>query len=150
MIEAGDTLQSLLTAARNAQDVVARRLGRLTQERNHALQQLEQLRHYRCDYIERLHQRGLEGYSSSNYLNFTRFLATLEQAIMHQNGVLARLDSRLEAERSEWHARMQRVKACETLISRRLQRTAMLRAKAEQQAMDESAAFCSRQQPPRP
>ena len=78
--------------------------------------------------------------TASNYLNFHRFLNTLDEAISQQNTIVAQSETRLAAGRQQWQAERQRLGAFEALQNRQKQQQALREAKREQRASDEIAA----------
>src|SRR5690606_11777471 len=95
---------------------------------------------YRLDYAQRLQESAEGGVTASNYLNFRRFLNTLDEAISQQNNIVAQSESRLAAGRLQWQAEKQRLGAYEALQTRQRRELALLEAKREQRVSDEIAA----------
>ena len=133
-------LNLLIDVANEAVDAAAQIMQNAATERSKANEQLELLHAYRLDYAERLVSNGANGVSATNYLNFQRFLATLDEAISQQNNIVAQSESRLEAGRSQWNAEKRRLGAFETLHTRQRQQLALKEARQEQRASDEIAA----------
>lgn len=133
-------LNLLLDVANDAVDAAAKVMKTAAHERDKASEQLELLHNYRLDYAQRLAQSGQGGLTATNYLNFQRFLATLDDAISQQNSIVAQSESRLEAGRQQWYAEKRRLGAFETLHTRQKQQLAVLESRREQRASDEIAA----------
>src|SRR3546814_19053350 len=90
----------------------------LSTQRTHAQSQLSILDTYRADYTQRLQQTTEDGVSASNYHNFRRFIATLDEAISQQNRVVAQIDARIQAGQQQWYAEKRRTRPFETLKAR--------------------------------
>lgn len=133
-------LNVLIDVANEAVDEAARAMKTAAMERDKAKEQLEMLHAYRLDYAQRLLENTGSGVTASNYLNFRRFLATLDDAIAQQNTIVAQSESRLEAGRQQWYAEKRRLSAFEALDTRQRQQLARREARREQRASDEIAA----------
>lgn len=134
------TLNVLIEVANEAVDEAARNMQKAAAEREKAQQQLDMLHSYRLDYAQRLQQTTSAGMTAANYLNFHRFLHTLDDAISQQNSIVAQTESRLEAQRRQWYAEKRRLSAYEALQTRQRQQQALREARREQRASDEIAA----------
>jgi len=133
-------LNVLIDVANEAVDEAAKSLQKAASEREQAQEQLEMLNSYRLDYAQRLLDSAEEGLTASNYLNFRRFLSTLDDAISQQNSIVTQSESRLEAGRQQWYAEKRRLSAYEALNTRQRQQHALREARREQRASDEIAA----------
>lgn len=133
-------LNLLIDVTHDAVDDAAKCMQQAATERSKAQQQLDMLHSYRLDYAERLQHSAENGVTASNYLNFRRFLSTLDDAILQQNNVVAQSESRLEAGRLQWVAEKRRLSAYEALDARQRQQHALREARREQRAGDEIAA----------
>ncbi len=134
------SLDLLIDVTHEAVDEAAKRVQQAAEARTKAQEQLETLHAYRLDYAQRLQESGRGGLTASNYLNFHRFLNTLDEAISQQNNIVAQTESRLAAGRQQWLAERQKLGAFEALQNRQKQQQAMREAKREQRANDEIAA----------
>src|SRR5690606_14519754 len=134
------SLDLLINVTHEAVDEAAKRVQQPPRARTRAQEQLEPLHAYRLDYAQRLQESGQNGLTASHYLNFHRFLNTLDEAISQQNTLLAHSESRLVGGRQQWQAGRQRLGAFEPLQSRQKQQQALREAKREQRASDEIAA----------
>ena len=133
-------LNVLIEVTNKAVDEAAKAMQQAASERDKAQQQLEMLHSYRLDYAQRLQQTAEGGVTASNYLNFRRFLTTLDDAISQQNSIVAQSESRLEAGRQQWYAEKRRLSAYEALQTRQRLQYARQEARREQRASDEIAA----------
>lgn len=134
------SLDLLIDVTNEAVDEAAKSLQQAATDRDQAQEQLDMLHTYRLDYAQRLLETTETGVTASNYLNFRRFLNTLDDAILQQNNVVAQSESRLEAGRQQWQAEKQRLGAYEALQARQRQQQALREARREQRASDEIAA----------
>lgn len=134
------SLDLLINVTHDAVDDAAKLMQRAATERGKAQEQLEMLHAYRLDYAQRLQESAEGGVTASNYLNFRRFLNTLDEAISQQNNIVAQSESRLAAGRLQWQAEKQRLGAYETLQTRQRQQQALLEARREQRVSDEIGA----------
>ena len=134
------SLNLLIDVTHEAVDEAAKALQRAATDRSKAQEQLEMLHAYRLDYAQRLQESAEGGVTASNYLNFRRFLNTLDEAISQQNNIVAQSESRLAAGRLQWQAEKQRLSAYEALQTRQRQQQAVHEARREQRASDEIAA----------
>lgn len=133
-------LDVLIEVTNEAVDEAAKAMQQAAMERDKAKEQLEMLHAYRLDYAQRLLESSEHGVTASNYLNFRRFLATLDDAIAQQNNIVAQSESRLEAGRQQWYAEKRRLNAYEALDTRQRRQHAQREARREQRASDEIAA----------
>jgi len=133
-------LNVLIDVTNEALDEAAQSMQRAAADRNKAQEQLDMLHSYRLDYAQRLIDSAEGGVTASNYLNFRRFLTTLDDAISQQNSIVAHSESKLEAGRQQWHAEKRRLSAYEALEMRQRQHFALREARREQRASDEIAA----------
>lgn len=131
------SLNTLIDQAKNETEAAYRQLQKLTSDLRGARHQLSELHSYRHDYALRLQDATQTGLSASNYHNFRRFIATLDQAILQQNGVVAQIEARLQGGRQQWYARKQRLNSYETLLERDLRKQRIRENRNEQLACDE-------------
>ncbi|HLS42863.1 MAG TPA: flagellar export protein FliJ [Paenalcaligenes sp.] len=142
-----NTFDLLIELANHQTNEVAQRLSALITERNAATEQLDALHVYRLDYAQRLLEAGKSGVAMSNYLNFRRFINTLDEAIQQQNSRLDVLNQRVQYEQSQWLEEKQRLNAYETLQKRRHNEWLNASRRHEQRVNDEmSAALVRRAQ----
>jgi len=133
-------LNVLIDVTNDALDQAAKSMQQAATERDKAQAQLDMLHSYRLDYAQRLLESAEGGVTASNYLNFRRFLTTLDDAISQQNSVVAQSESKLEAGRQQWYAEKRRLNAYEALHTRQRQQHARRETRREQHANDEIAA----------
>ncbi|HLR12079.1 MAG TPA: flagellar export protein FliJ [Burkholderiaceae bacterium] len=130
-------LNLLVDLTRDQTNEAGRQLSQLVTERNGAAQQLDTLRHYREDYVERLNQGGQTGMTASNYRNFTRFLDTLDDAILQQNKLMDQLDQNISVYKDAWRQSQRQLHSYETLQTRQHKQYLQAEARREQLVTDE-------------
>lgn len=150
MTRSPQSFDRLIDLARDQADDAATRLNGWATERRNAQQQLDMLKDYRQDYAKRLNGAGHHGMTASNYHNFTRFLATLDEAIVQQTKVMAHLDHHLELSQEDWRATRRRLNSYEALQDRRQRQHRDMENRREQRATDELSAMMHRRRPTRP
>src|SRR3546814_163985 len=131
------SLTTLIEQAKNETETAYRHLQKVANDLHGAQHQLSELHSYRHDYALRLQDATQTGLSASNYHNFRRFIATLDEAILQQNGLVAQIEARLQGGRQQWHARKQRLNSYETLLERDLRKQRARESRNEQRACDE-------------
>lgn len=134
----------LVDLTRDQTDKAGGKLNQLVTERRGAEQQLAMLKEYRQDYADRLNHAGQTGITASNYHNFTRFLATLDQAILQQTKIMAHLDHNIDVSTDHWRTARRRLHSYETLQTRQRQHDLAVENRREQLACDEMSATMHR------
>jgi flagellar FliJ protein len=134
------SLATLISLAENQADAAGKQLQALATERHHAEEQLSTLYVYRQDYAERLQHASQTGLAASNYHNFRQFIATLDDAILQQNRVVAQIDRKLEQGRQQWQAEKRRLNSYQALQTRHTKQQRLHENRREQQASDEVSA----------
>lgn len=132
-------LATLIQLAQDAEDEARRALGLAVTQGQGAQRQLESLQQYREDYRERLHDERQKGIRAANYRNFTRFLATLEEAIVQQTKVVDQQQRAIEESTLHWQSKRRKRHAYEALAERQAQAQRLKEDRNEQRLMDEFA-----------
>ncbi|MCX5590571.1 flagellar export protein FliJ [Alcaligenes endophyticus] len=135
-----NSLDLLVDLGQNHLEQAGQQLHSISSQQRAAAEQLEMLQGYRQDYAQRLLEAGRTGLTMSNYHNFVRFIATLDEAIQQQNKILQKLDDKVSASRDNWNEKRVRVNAYETLVERRQYRALKEQARQEQIQTDEISA----------
>lgn len=135
-----NTFELLIELSTHQANQVAQRLSSLLHERDSATQQLEALNNYRLDYAQRLLDAGKNGVAMANYMNFRRFINTLDEAIGQQNNRLALLTQHITQQQAVWMEEKQRLNAYETLQERKRAEAERTNNKREQRLNDEMSA----------
>ncbi|MER1966535.1 flagellar export protein FliJ [Castellaniella sp. GW247-6E4] len=133
-------LAMLIELSRNKVEDAGRLLAELSTQRRQAQGQLDTLDGYRGDYAKRLQASTHDGVSASNYHNFRRFIATLDEAISQQNKIIAQIDTRLDAGRQQWTAEKRRLSSYEALKARQDRQAQSREQRLEQRISDELSA----------
>lgn len=133
-------LPMLIDLAQGKLDEAGRVLNELATQRRHARSQLDTLDTYRADYAVRLQQAGEGGLSASNYRNFRRFIATLDEAISQQNRIIAQIDAKIQTGQQQWYVERRRLNSYETLKARQDQQMRYRETCREQHISDEISA----------
>lgn len=134
------SLDTLIGLTKNNAETANQRLQGLMRDRQEAELQLATLKNYRQDYAVRLQKATEIGMSASNYHNFRQFIATLDQAILQQNNVVAQLELKLQNGRKHWYDEKRRLSSYETLLARRSRYESARDNRNEQLASDEFSA----------
>ena len=134
----------LVELSKNRVDTAGNKLGHLVSKYRAAEHQLNVLKEYRQDYAVRLTGAGQNGITASNYRNFTRFLATLDEAIVQQTRVMMHLDQNISVSKENWRSEQQRLHSYETLQTRRAQQHMAIENRREQLVSDELSAAIHR------
>lgn len=133
-------LTVLIELSQSRVDEAGRLLAELGSQRRHAQGQLDTLDNYRVDYTRRLQTSTQDGVSASNYHNFRRFIATLDEAISQQNKIIAQIDIRLDTGRQQWYAEKRRLSSYEALKARQDRQAQVHEQRREQRFSDELSA----------
>uniref|UniRef100_UPI0033427BF1 flagellar export protein FliJ n=1 Tax=Castellaniella defragrans TaxID=75697 RepID=UPI0033427BF1 len=137
-------LAVLIELSRNKVEEAGQLLAELSTQRHQAQGQLDTLDGYRADYAGRLQTSTRDGLSASNYHNFRRFIATLDEAISQQNKIIAQIDTRLDAGRRQWYAEKRRLSSYEALKARQDRQTRYREQRIDQRLSDELSASLHR------
>ena len=132
-------LDMLINLAKESTDEAARLLGRLSAERTNAERQLGMLQDYRHDYLERLQQAMTSGMSASDCHNYQRFIGTLDDAIVQQQGVLQQADENLNKGRLYYQQEKRKLNSYDALAQRAARRS-VAESRREQRLNDEYSA----------
>jgi len=133
-------LAVLIELSQTRVDEAGRLLAELGTQRRQAQDQLDTLDGYRSDYTLRLQLSTQGGLSASNYHNFRRFIATLDEAISQQNKIIAQIDTHLDAGRQRWTAEKRRLGSYEALQARQDRQARYREQRLEQRVSDELSA----------
>lgn len=137
---ASSTLDTLIGLATDERDAAAATLGQLQQAHRQSEQKLEALMTYQAEYQRRLDDAMANGMSISALHNYQRFIASLEQAISHQQDVLRTSERRLAGGNDEWRSRRRRLMSFDVLATRRQEAAQQRESRREQRQTDEFAS----------
>ena len=101
---------------------------------------LEQVNHYKLEYLKRMQSMGDEGVLGTNYAHFQRFIVQLEVGIKKQVEITEVSEQVLQQRKAEWLEQNKKVKAVEMLIEKKRLQIQAARDKEEQTLADEFAS----------
>lgn len=133
-------LQTLLDLSRLRLDQATRELGELIAGEQHAATRYELLVRYRDEYQSRFLQAAESGLGLSEWSNYSRFLARIDDAIVAAAQSVAQTQQRTIAGQQDWRGKQGRVKAFSTLEERHLAAVASEEHRRAQKASDEFSA----------
>jgi len=133
-------IKTLINLAEEELEAAAKKLGKLTKERDEVEAQLNSLVTYRDEYHARFTASAQEGTTAQTLRNFQAFVDTLDAAISQQRGLLAGANKRLEASKPEWRLKKQKLGSYEVLAARGEAVQAKQDARNDQRDSDEYAA----------
>ncbi|MBF0254991.1 MAG: flagellar export protein FliJ [Gammaproteobacteria bacterium] len=123
-------------AERKEQDA-ARAFGDTQQKLQGEMDKLEQLRHYRREYLERFHSAAREGIQAKRMLEYQAFIAKLDEAISEQERILGFARETNNRAKTTWMQKQSRSKALGKVVEHHQVREQQVRDKREQKDMDE-------------
>lgn len=133
-------LQSLLDLSQLRLDEAERKLGQLVAGEQEASRRHGLLLQYREEYRARFVVAAQDGLRPSEWQNYSRFLARLDEAINQANSAMHQTRQQTVAGQQEWVSKRGRVKAFDTLSDRHKSRVAYQDQRQEQKGSDEHAA----------
>ncbi len=101
---------------------------------------LKEVEAYKLDYLKRMQTMGETGVGGASYQHYQRFIVQLEQGITAQANVVSMAKRVLEQRKQEWFAQKNKVKAVDTLLSKRALAKQQKLEKYEQNQSDEFAS----------
>ena len=130
-------IEPIANLARNSERQAAKALGDALQHLNAQLAQLDQLRDYKVDYLQRLSASGSMGMNGKKLNEYHEFIAKLSLAIEQQEQVVKQARQLLEEKKHFWFARRGRSRALDTVLDRYLQNEQQQLDKREQRELDD-------------
>ena len=100
---------------------------------------LEQVRSYKLDYLKKLQTMAGQGVAGGNYQHYQRFIVQLEQGIEAQLNIVDTAKQVVEQRKTSWLERKAKVKAVETLLSKKDKEYQYIADRKEQMEIDELA-----------
>ncbi len=135
-----DPLHTVLKLARDAEEQASLQFRSASADERKARSQLEALNRYRLDYMSQMKDKVGAHLSSSQYQQFHRFIAQIDQAVAQQAEAV-RETEKLKAHRQKhWLEKQQKRKAVEILLEKKARKRQSAAARAEQKLSDEFAA----------
>ena len=133
-------LQTLLNLSQLHLDQATRELGELIAGEHQASTRYALLVRYRDEYHSRFLVAAESGLGLSEWSNYTRFIARIDDAIVTAAQSVAQTQQRTLAGQQDWMGKQGRVKAFSTLADRHQAVVVEEEQRAEQKASDEFGA----------
>ena len=124
-----DKEQQAITAMQSAQSYL---------QSNEA--KLREVQSYKLDYLKRMQERGVTGIGGASYQHYQRFIVQLDQGISAQANVVDIAKQVVEQRKQEWFAQKNKVKAVDTLLTKKALERQQRIDKYEQNQSDEFAS----------
>ena len=134
-------LAPVVDIATKATDSALVEMGKANAAWHKEKQQLEELRHYKGEYLARLRQGDAVVMSAQKVLELRGFLAQLDQAIQGQEQQVEIYYHQLEQQRALWQQTRSKEQAMQSLVDRYQHEESQIESKQEQQASDEHNAI---------
>jgi flagellar protein FliJ len=134
---AKDPLKILLEHANTKLDGAGVRLGELLASEAMAGKRLELLETYRKEYRDRFMETARSGIGPDAWKNFSSFLAKLDDAIAHQQSLVAQSRRQTADGQAQWVHERNRVKAFDALSHRQAALVTRRENQQEQKASDD-------------
>ena len=132
-------LKTLLDLAQERSDAAAAQLGLVNGRARDVQDRLQLLLDYRLEYSNRLVSDAKLGMGSAGWLNFRRFISTIDDAIDKQREMVVAAQHQVEASKEHWQAAQGRLRSFETLAQRHQREQRVVEAKLEQKEQDNFA-----------
>lgn len=133
-------LQTVLDLMQERADEATRKLARLIANEKDAKAKLNLLIGYRDEYGGRFREAAQNGLTQREWQNFQQFLGRLDEAILHQRGVVATQVRNTAAGQAAWQEQRKKLKAFDTLSARHFASENAREEKRQQKLQDEFAA----------
>ena len=133
------SLAMLIELATTSHDAAAARRAELQQRVQDAQAQLEVLRNYAHDYVQRAQVQMAAGCDPAAQLNWRAFALKLDQAIDAQQIEVRTREEHLVAGETELRQAMRKLKSLQALAERRLAQAQQLAQRIDQKQTDEIA-----------
>ncbi len=139
MMKRSKRLQPVVQVAESREQLAARVLGVSQGLLDQAVQQLDELKSYRDNYLQRFQQAGAAGMGAAQLGDYRHFLQKLGLAIEQQTQVIAQAEQEVAAKRSLWFTSRGKVRMLGTVVSRYRCEEERDDMRKEQQEQDERA-----------
>ncbi|QEM83827.1 flagellar export protein FliJ [Halomonas binhaiensis] len=130
-------LDTLIELAREARDQAGQHLANERSTEQQAHQQLESLQRYRQEYACYLNDAMRQGVATATLHNTQRFLASLDTALCKARDGIEAQRHKVERCQQHWQQEQRRLKAYDTLASRRAGEQAYHLSRREQRTLDD-------------
>mgnify|MGYP001034772193 CR=1 FL=1 len=101
---------------------------------------LQEVESYKLEYLKKLQNMGKSGLNGNNYQHYQRFIVQLEEGILAQVQAVETARQVVEQRRGIWLEQRAKVKAVETLLTKKQQQIQQRQDKQEQLIADEFAS----------
>jgi flagellar export protein FliJ len=133
------SLAMLIELATTARDGAAVRRAQLQLRVQQAREQLDLLRNYARDYVQRSQAQMIAGCDPAAQMNWRAFALKLDQAIAAQAGEVQAREQQLAAGEDELQQALRRLKSLQTLAERRQAAAQQIAQRLDQKQTDEIA-----------
>jgi flagellar export protein FliJ len=133
------SLAMLIELATTARDGAAARHAQLQLRVQQAREQLDLLRNYACDYVQRSQAQMIAGCDPAAQLNWRAFALKLDQAIAAQTSEVQAREQQLAAGEDELQQARRKLKSLQTLAERRQAAAQQIAQRLDQKQTDELA-----------
>ena len=134
-----DPLHTVLKLAVDAEEQASLQFRSASMDVQKAKSQLDALNQYRLDYMSQMKDKVGTNLTSSQYQQFHKFIAQIDQAVAQQVEAVKETEKLKEHRQKHWLEKQQKRKAVEILLEKKAQKRQMAAAKAEQKLFDEFA-----------
>lgn len=134
-----DPLHTVLKLAADAEEQASLQFRSASMDLQKAQSQLVALNQYRLDYMSQMKDKVGTNLTSSQYQQFHKFIAQIDQAIAQQVETVKEAEKLKQHRQQHWLEKQQKRKAVEILLEKKAQKRQMAAAKAEQKLFDEFA-----------
>lgn len=114
-------------------------LGESLKQRAEAKQQLDKLRQYLEEYLERFSKAVHKGLTSRQILEYQVFIDKLEVAIAQQEQAVVQSQQALDASKAQWQGRYRKSRAMDNAVARMQAEETKQEERLEQKDSDERA-----------
>jgi len=133
-------MDPVLRVAEHRERDAARLLGESRQRLEQQRRRLQELLDYREEYSRRFEQTGGGGMDMKQLNEYRAFLGRLNDAVAHQQGVIAKAEAEVERRRADWMALRSRMQSLDTVRERFRQEERREAERREQREADERTA----------
>ncbi|MBM7072224.1 flagellar export protein FliJ [Shewanella sp. 202IG2-18] len=136
---AKDPLFTVLKLATEAEEQASLQFRSATMDVQKAQSQLDALNQYRLDYMTQMKAKVGTNLTSSQYQQFHKFIAQIDQAVSQQVLAVKETEKIKEHRQKNWLEKQQKRKAVESLLDKKALKRQQAEAKSEQKLFDEFA-----------
>lgn len=134
---AAKPFDTLIDLARSARDSAGQQLADARRTELQLREQIQQLEHYRQEYVVKLQDTLKGGVSLATVNDYRRFIASLDEAIDGARQDLANRQQTVSRHQQDLQREQRRLKSYDTLVSRRAQEVRLVEQRRELRQSDE-------------